>query len=288
MIEKVEVEEVEKKKEKAEIKNTEKTEILYGVDNIVKRAIGDFHKIRERLDNCIDSTGPSVFFKTPIWKDFIELKNRGIKLRFITEITKDNLDYSKELSKVAELRHLDGVKGNFGIADDIEYGCYASVKEGEPPIELIRSNVKTFVQQQKYFFETLWNKAILAHHRIKEIEEGISPNRTRILASQNEIIKEIENLNNSADHLSICSGLGGMQMSHNFFLDTYKNKFDKYRKKEVKEFYRLRWIIDINKDSIKLVKAFLELGFQIRHVKNMLPINFGVSDKEVALTIEKM
>ncbi|HJT46767.1 MAG TPA: HAMP domain-containing sensor histidine kinase, partial [Nitrososphaeraceae archaeon] len=51
---------------------------------------------------------------------------------------------------------------------------------------------------------------------------------------------------------------------------------------------KLRWIIDVNKDSAQLVKVFLELGFQIRHVKNMLPINFGVSDKEVALTIEKM
>ena len=39
---------------------------------------------------------------------------------------------------------------------------------------------------------------------------------------------------------------------------------------------------------MKLVKVFLDLGFQIRHLKNMLPINFGVSDKEVALTIEKM
>jgi two-component system, OmpR family, sensor histidine kinase VicK len=62
----------------------------------------------------------------------------------------------------------------------------------------------------------------------------------------------------------------------------------KYQKKEEKEFHRLRWIINVNKDSIKLVKVFLELGFQIRHVKNMLLINFGVSDKEVALTIEKM
>ncbi len=39
----------------------ERTEILYGSDNIVKRTIGDFHKIQETLDNCTDSTGPSSF-----------------------------------------------------------------------------------------------------------------------------------------------------------------------------------------------------------------------------------
>jgi two-component system, OmpR family, sensor histidine kinase VicK len=80
-----------------------------------------------------------------------------------------------------------------------------------------------------------------------------------------------------------------MQMSYNFFLDTYKQIIDKFRKKEERnETNRLRWIINIDKDSMKLVKVFLDLGFQIKHVKNMLPINFGVSDKEVALTIEKM
>jgi two-component system, OmpR family, sensor histidine kinase VicK len=100
-------EQKEENKEKAKVEYTEKTEILYGTDNIVKRAIGGFHTIKERLDNCTDSTGPSVFFNTPVWKEFIELKNRSIKLRFITEITKDNINYSKEFSKVAELRHLD-------------------------------------------------------------------------------------------------------------------------------------------------------------------------------------
>jgi hypothetical protein len=46
-------------------------------------------------------------------------------------------------------------------------------------------------------------------------------------------------------------------MSYNFFLDTYKNMVNKYRKKEEEEekFYRLRWIIDMDKESIKLVKG---------------------------------
>ena len=125
----------------------EKTEILYGSDNITKRAIDDFHKIQERFDNCTDSTGPSVFFNsTPIWKEFVALKNRGIKLRFITEITKDNIKYCKELMKIAELRHLDSIKGNFGISDGKNYGGSAIVKEGQPPIEIMRSNIKTFVE----------------------------------------------------------------------------------------------------------------------------------------------
>ena len=51
----------------------------------------------------------------------------------------------------------------------------------------------------------------------------------------------------------------------------------------------MRWILNIEKkDDLDLIKIFLNAGIQVRHVKNIPPMNFGVSDKEVAVTIEKM
>ena len=51
----------------------------------------------------------------------------------------------------------------------------------------------------------------------------------------------------------------------------------------------MRCIVNMDKkDSIDLIKVFLNAGIQVRHVKNMPPMNFGVSDKELATTIEKM
>jgi hypothetical protein len=41
-------------------------------------------------------------------------------------------------------------------------------------------------------FDTLWNKAISAEYRIKEIEEGTDPIWTRLLENQDEIIREIK------------------------------------------------------------------------------------------------
>ena len=37
-----------------------------------------------------------------------------------------------------------------------------------------------------------------------------------------------------------------------------------------------------------MFKILLEVGIHIRHVKNLPPMSFGVSDKEIAATIEKM
>jgi two-component system, OmpR family, sensor histidine kinase VicK len=113
----------------------------------------------------------------------------------------------------------------------------------------------------------------------------VAPIRTSLLKDQNEIIKEIKRLNNNANKLSICSVVGGMQMSHNYFFESYKRIVDICRKAKGDG---VRWICNIDKDSIELVKIFLECGIQIRHIKEMLPINFGVSDKEIALTMEKM
>jgi signal transduction histidine kinase len=105
------------------------------------------------------------------------------------------------------------------------------------------------------------------------------------LEAQDQIINEIRRLNNSSTRLSVCSAFGGMQMSYKYLFDSYVNIVDKHQKGEGKG---MRWIIKIDEENLNLVKVFLKAGIQIRHVKNMPPMNFGVSDKEMAATIEKM
>src|SRR5919204_2657284 len=247
--------------------------------------------VKKRMDIYFDYRAPSIVVEIDEYRNgYIDIRKRGGRIRAFTEITKDNINYCKKLMKlVDELRHLNGVKGGLAVSET-EYMATTVLEEAKPLTQVIFSSVKEVVEQGQYIFDTLWNTAIPAEQKIKEIEEGLEPVRTRLLESQDQIIEQIRNLNNRADHLSICSSLGGMQMSYNLFFDTYRNIVNKFRKEEAKEgeFNRLRWIINVDKDSIKLVKLFLEVGFQIRHVKNMLPINFGVSDKEVAIRIEKM
>jgi signal transduction histidine kinase len=108
----------------------------------------------------------------PVAKAFADMKNRGVRIRFISEIIKDNLAYCKELMKIGEVRHLDEVKGNFGVADGSVYHANATSIESGPPPQLIISTVKAVVKQQEYFFDMLWKKALPAKQRIKEIEQG--------------------------------------------------------------------------------------------------------------------
>jgi two-component system sensor histidine kinase VicK len=166
----------EQNKKRAMSTATEKTIVLTDPKEIVSSVVDRFSKINQRADVCADSNAPPAHIMLkPIQEAYIQLKNRGVKVRFITEITKENLYYSKELMKIVELRHLDGIKGNFGIADGVEYRASPTSKEEEVPSEYIISTMKSFVEQQQYFFDMLWSKAIPARQRIREIEEGIKP-----------------------------------------------------------------------------------------------------------------
>ena len=67
----------------------------------------------------MDSTRPTLAIDIEsIKKSFVDTKSRGIKLRYLTEITKDNIDYCKELMKIVdEFRHLEGIKTNFMLSE---------------------------------------------------------------------------------------------------------------------------------------------------------------------------
>jgi two-component system, OmpR family, sensor histidine kinase VicK len=217
---------------------------------------------------------------------FLDAKIRGVRLRYLTEITNDNISYCKELIKIVdELRHLDGIKGNFMISEEEYLAPVGLGEERKIASQLIYSNVDEIVEQQHFMFETLWAKATPAEQRIREIEEGILPVKTMILNDENEITKELRRLNNSSTRLSICSSFGGMQMSYKYLFDTYEKIVERHQKGEGNG---MRWIINIDKENLNLVKVFLKAGIQIRHVKNMPPMNFGVSNREMAATIDNM
>jgi len=119
----------------------------------------------------------------------INAKDRGVKFRYITDITQDNISYCKQIIKEfnAELRHLDEVKGNFEINDGgKEYIATATLQKAKPLKQIIYSNAKEIGEQQQYVFNTLWNKAISSEQKIKEIEEGIIPEFTEIVRNAEE------------------------------------------------------------------------------------------------------
>jgi two-component system sensor histidine kinase VicK len=153
--------------------NIERTEVFYGSEDAMKILLQAMRNVKKDAVTCSDaqSAGFSMTIE-PVRQGFIDFKKRGLKIRSITEITKENLEYCKQLGGYVQLRHLDGLRGNFAVSET-EYVATAIINEKEPVTETIYSNAKAILEQHRYFFETLWNKAIPAEQRIRELEQGV-------------------------------------------------------------------------------------------------------------------
>ncbi len=128
-----------------------------------------------------------------------EARKRGVKFRYITEITKNNLSYCKrQLDMVDELRHLNKVRGNFLISES-ESVSSLEVSPQHPITDGYYTNSKKLVQMMGYVFETLWDNAIPAEERINQLETGrYSPSRSSHATAKEEKKKVI-------DRFYICS-----------------------------------------------------------------------------------
>ena len=155
----------------------QRTIVIYGEEATTNKILQFIGNTDKGWDNCIDKEGPSVSIRVKIIRKAIEhAKNeKGLRIRSITEITRDNIEYCKEYIKiVTELRHLDGIKGNFGVSEK-EYLSTSRLQEASLLSEIIYSNVKSIVDQHQFLFETLWSKVIPAEIKIREIEQGLEP-----------------------------------------------------------------------------------------------------------------
>jgi two-component system, OmpR family, sensor histidine kinase VicK len=152
--------------------STEYTKIYYGIEGVVKIALRLVSQADNRIYACLDQTRPSLIIDIARLRDaFLAARKRSVRLRYITEITEDNLSYCKQLlTMVDELRHLDGIKGNLYLSETAYLAPATFHEKGKPASQIIYSNVKEIVEHQRYVFDTLWTAAIPAEQRIEQLE----------------------------------------------------------------------------------------------------------------------
>jgi two-component system sensor histidine kinase VicK len=144
---------------------------------------------------CGDFTLPDFILTERIRQTFQDAKAKGIRIRLITEITRDNLSSCKQIKKFAEVRHLEKIIGNFAI-NDLEY--FGQAQGNAFASNLIYRNDGRMVEQQKCIFENLWNNAVTQHDKGSSLEVGVDPEEIKVLSDPYEIRKTYLNLINSA------------------------------------------------------------------------------------------
>lgn len=140
--------------------------VVVSGDEIVATIAKFQSNIKKNWCACVDSSIPAFSMSDAIKKGYIDAMKRNVKIRYITEITTDNLLHCKELLQFAELRHLTGVRGSFAVS---EGEFVAGISLGGQLMRLIYSNVAEVVTHQHNVFEMLWTVAISAEAKMKEL-----------------------------------------------------------------------------------------------------------------------
>jgi two-component system, OmpR family, sensor histidine kinase VicK len=174
----------------------EVTRVFYGVETVISTVIHFLNKTNNIVYACVDQTRPILTLDILVLKKaFEDATRRGVKLMYVTEITKDNLTYCKELMKMTdELRHLDGIKGNFYISESGYLAPATYHEKGKPASQIIYSNVNEIIEHQKYVFDSFWNRAIPAEQRINEVEEGLPSEVYEVITDRNKAIQTLVDL----------------------------------------------------------------------------------------------
>jgi two-component system, OmpR family, sensor histidine kinase VicK len=180
------------------IKAKKVTKVLSGVETVVNTLIEFFDKTDGEVYACVDQTRPALSISL-MKEAFLRAKKRGVRLKYITEITNDNLPYCKKLLTIVdELRHLDGIKGNFYISESGYLAPASFHEKGKSASQIIYSNVKEMIENQKYVFESFWSRGIPSEYRIRELEEGIVPVKTDLIQNPKKTLELFLNLIKSA------------------------------------------------------------------------------------------
>ncbi|MGN6349210.1 MAG: ATP-binding protein, partial [Candidatus Nitrosocosmicus sp.] len=107
----------------------------------------------------------------------------------------------------------------------------------------------------------------------------------KVIQNIDDIIKKGKNILDESSQFIICSKPSGLRLAYNNYFDSYQRIMTKRKDNEHKGIRMVTTILD--KDNADIVSMFIGIGVNIRHIKNIPPIEFAVSDKEMISTMVK-
>ncbi len=121
------------------------------------------------------------------------VKETGVKMRMIVDANSKNIDALNAI-KFYEIKHADGIRGNFGIWDNRAYTVFIFHKESEQPDQTLWSNSKELVDKQQTLFNKMWDIAIPLSVRNRELKYQQVPQYRNTLTNSSDIKAEISSI----------------------------------------------------------------------------------------------
>jgi signal transduction histidine kinase len=259
----------------------ETVEVVQGAKEVEARISRFLARAKGHVSLVSDRNGLGVALEMRGLKRLRSAPRRRLKLRYITEITKENEAFAKTMSGLVELRHLDGVAGNFAVSDSGEFISAAVIQQSRPVTELIYSNVSSVVSQHNLLFETLWGKAVAAESRLRELDEGAPQVKTRLLEGESEIVRQIASMTDPWNEVVVCMTTAGLGAVFDSLAEPISLLMSKGRGSGP-----IRWLTSIGERDLEMAEVCLSLGVEVRHTSRLPPLSFVCSKSQILASIE--
>lgn len=170
------------------------TEFVSDREQTVQAILQQINGAEEEILAIGSKDSPNLILKfQPYTEAVIHAANRvRIPGRYITDVAESNIDACRFLINDlhVKVRHLKDIRSNLIITEKEFTSDISSPHPDRPTSKLLYSNSKELLTQQKQLFETLWAISVPAEQRIKEIEEGVEQEETKLL-KQTPDVREV-------------------------------------------------------------------------------------------------
>ncbi len=172
----------------------ENIQSLYGNDEILKSTLEILDSTRETIEGCIgkEEVEMHVSHET-LWNALTALKHKGVKIRIVTQVTSDDLEFCKKFTEAVELKHLDGIQSSFGISDGRWLLEHVVSLDEYPLSHAILTDIRKLVGIKRKLFETLWKQSVPAEEIFMKLEL-LNPAEVNTKIESNEAEKLLFNL----------------------------------------------------------------------------------------------
>lgn len=260
----------------------DRIETLYGNDEITNRTLQVFENTQKSIEGCIGKEGIRMHVVHE-WhmNGLLKLKQRGVHVRVVTEVTHDNLPFCKTYSEVVELRHLDGIMSSFGISDGKWLLDHIVSLDEFPLSHAILTNVTKLVEAKRKLFETVWKQSIPALEMFTKLERFNPPEINAQLDSGEAKKKMFNLITNSKYHVDMIIPSG------NCFQSLIDEGLKDCLNSALDQGVKVRVLLPKEKHTFEPENEFINSNFELKQVEDIRAKRIVlITDNRYSLTIE--
>ncbi|MBI4018260.1 MAG: TrmB family transcriptional regulator [Candidatus Aenigmarchaeota archaeon] len=248
----------------------EEIKIIRGDEAIYETSLQSSLTAKREILRAISDDGLENLVKWGVFDAETELATKGVKIRYMLPITKENTPVVKEIMKFAEVRHMGSIPIRVKIIDDVF--CSFRQWDGSKPDQIV-STSPPFVNMIRSLYEKVWDGSMSAEKRIESLalseklkSEGLDMDE---FGPENLVIDYTEDVFESLRKSSAEAKESIAKIiSADHLKNIKKHGIVEAEREAARNGVKVRFLFPITRQTLALAKELMEFA-EIRHIDSV-------------------